>query len=215
LEKKTLKDDSWLKNYAAAQAAEPDEKQQKKNKKKEAGRCSLHLTLVHANSLHELSEKVFSMLKSDLKVRLEVGEISYNKGVMYASNVRVLIQNESNFEEVTNSLVQSGKPHITLATRKGISPVYAVLAEEAREAGGARAQAIKTLNLDSLLTLTATVSTDIQNIKEKKKEAALSTSTNLGLFSTAKKENHTSEQAGRRTAACTTENHASVSLKPV
>ena len=149
---------SWIK----------DSWQQKKGKKKEAGCCPLHLTLVHANSLHGLSGKMFSMLRNGLEVTLKVSQISYNKGVMYASNVRVLTQSESNVEEdVTHLLVQSGKPHITLATKEGIEPVYALFAEEAKEAGD---QEIKTLKLDPPLTLRATVSTDLQNINKKKNE---------------------------------------------
>lgn len=152
---------AWIQTYNDGEAAKPDAK---RLKKKGASRHSTHLTLVHANLLHQLSPEAFAALEKNegAEIRLEVREICYNEGVLYASNVRVLCQKEGDFEDKTDLLVASGMPHITLAMREGISPVYALHAEQARKAG---AQGIKTLCFDHPLRLVAAVRTDLQNTR--------------------------------------------------
>ena len=179
----------WIKTYV--EAAKTDAMLLRKDKKKGADRDHLpHLTLAHANLLHNLSKQAFAEVESMVqensnngaKITLEVSEISYNEGVMYASNVRVLCQKEEDdFEDKTNLLVASGMPHITLATRAGILPVFALYAEQMRqeemkERGVIEAEnpLIKTLRFDESLKLEAAVRTDVRHahIREEKKGRA-------------------------------------------
>ncbi|RDH40047.1 MAG: hypothetical protein CFE62_005825 [Candidatus Aquirickettsiella gammari] len=175
LDQESLPD--WIKTYV--EAAKTDAMLLKKDKKKGADRDRfLHLTLAHADLLHNLSDKASSELKNMVeenlnngaKVTLKVGSISYNEGVMFLSDVRLLYENNNGvIEDKTNLLVASGMPHITLATREGIPPVFALYAEQRREEMKGRKvikaenRLIKTLYFDVVLTLKARVRTDVQH----------------------------------------------------
>ncbi|WP_423063153.1 AAA family ATPase [Candidiatus Paracoxiella cheracis] len=204
---------AFIKAYIDEQVAEPDTKRLKKGKEEGAGRRSAHLTLTHANLLHRLRPEAFDTLEKMVAensengavIKLEVKKICYNQGVLYASNVRVLCQKEDHFENVTNLLVASGMPHITLAMRDGINPVYALYAEQARKAGGARARGIKTLSLDKRLRLVAAVRTDQQDSSLSKKargiQAKAGNSSTVPFFSSTAQSSASAQAGG---AACTT-----------
>jgi len=170
---------SWINTYIDSNVAERDETLPKKSNKQGADRDRfLHLTLAHADLLHMLSDEASSELKNMVeensnngaKVSLEVRSISYNEGVIYLSDVRLLYQNKNgDIEDKTKLLVASGMPHITLVTRDRTPAVFALYAEQRRQEemkGGevikAEDRLIKTISLDETLVLEASVNTDLQ-----------------------------------------------------
>jgi thymidylate kinase len=164
----------WIKTYLNDKTTQANSSGLKNDLKRVgvANRSSTHLTLAHVNLLHKLDLKASAELGemlaenegNDAEVSLKVEGICYNEGVLYASGVRVLCKGD----DKTASLVASGVPHITLTCRPGISPVYALFAEEVRRMDPSK---IEMMSFEEPLIIVANVRSDYKNksISNKKK----------------------------------------------